>query len=309
MCVYDIWYKIMLYKIILLSEINRRQTNRNIKSKGIIFSIYVIMLIARTTSDTRTISGVRIDSPNVRTIELHSSNVRRSRCTWNNCNVDQPRSRDRGVAQHRPSAKLKLKTKRIATLPTVDSNRRERPLPSSLPRCIFQPSPAAHHYPLSAVYLHNGPYLATIRARACSIIDYASFHGQRRGLRARKTARRRENARHSASESPRRLRTMDGYSSFHFLVREGEQPRRFDCENTNVCVGFAAGRRTFRGERSQWYYRVSPISAIPTLRINNHVTRSTFGTWERRLRFSLRQNCKTTVAIYSEKVSLQRTML
>lgn len=51
---------------------------------------------------------------------------------------------------------------------------------------------------LSAVYLHNGPYLATIRARGCSIIDFVSFHRQK--LRARKTARRR-NARHSASES------------------------------------------------------------------------------------------------------------
>lgn len=89
------------------------------------------------------------------------------------------------TAQHRPSAKLKLKTKRIATLSTVDSNRDANVLSlSSAP-------PAAHLHPLSAVYLHNGLYLATIRARPCSIIDFASFHGQERGPRARKTAQER----------------------------------------------------------------------------------------------------------------------
>lgn len=95
------------------------------------------------------------------------------------------------------SVKFELVAKRIATLFTVDSNRR------------------AFSFLQSAVCLHNGLYLATIRARACSIIDFASFHGQK-AARAQKTARRR-NARHSASESPRRQRTMDGYSSFHFL--------------------------------------------------------------------------------------------
>lgn len=52
----------------------------------------------------------------------------------------------------------------------------------------------------STVCLRNGFYLATIRARACSIIDFASFHGQE-AARARKTPWRR-NVRHSALESP-----------------------------------------------------------------------------------------------------------
>lgn len=61
---------------------------------------------------------------------------------------------------HQLSTRFGPKTKRIATFFKVNSNRR----PFS--------------FPLSAVCLHNGSYLATICARACSIIDFASFHGQ-----------------------------------------------------------------------------------------------------------------------------------
>jgi len=133
-----------------------------------------------------------------------------------------------GVLHHGPFGNRLSRTKlELATVRKTNSNRRA----SSFARSF-------------AVCLHNDLYLARrSRARACSIIDFASFHGQ-------EAARSTENGKVQEFRAGIAAMSANDARLFEFRFSRPEKRSRFSI--TNIRIGIAIDRWSARAnERDQ----------------------------------------------------------